>query len=398
MHRFYSCIFFVIIIFFQACELTNNKITPPQIQKPAPPALTLEQVLKNISDIFVGDWQKKQAQFQHDITALEQLVHPFSIEEPTEAKKIIDLTLFLRLANLNDKKTLDDIKKNKSFALNLIILIRSLKEITTIPDNYTKDIDLVHGILLVDPAIKLAYYRLLASKSNPKNILDIYARKSNFDLKIYATSPYDTPHDFVSAPIKWSIKSKLGDMQFTQYPALNQQIAPNDPPNYCGYYAIYNASILSSPSLFPHFGDRDAFRKFFAKKLEIIKKSRIDSSSTDLSEYDLLRLSQLEHIELFGLVGEEKIIKNLELDGDFLAGITDVNSGIIIPDIIKHFLNINMGNTNTDRQTFVGNTSAGGSHWFAFSLEKKGGVLIVNLVDSLGQNRQDLFQRWFPKG
>lgn len=441
MYRFYSCIYLISIICFQGCKQTspdapapkdtNNKKAPlstpssnarpkpaktpartpegapdkpltqapttkPLASGPTAPPVKLETVLKDMSESLV-DWRKNQNKFKQEIEALEHVAHPFSIEDAWGVKKTVDDTLLIRLALLSDKTTFDEIKKNLPFALDIIVLIKSLIDIADIPKHLEKDIKSIREKLLIDPTIKTAYYRLLAQKSDPKKILAIYAQKSNLDLKIYNTSPYDSPHNFVTNPINWNIKRKLGDMNFTQYPALNQQISLADPTNYCGYYAIYNASVLDNPISLPKLSDREAFKKFFESNLEIIKQARIDSSSTDTSEDDILRLSHLEHVELLELTASSKVdIKNLDLTSDFMATVTDDNAGIIIPDIIKHFLDINKLADNTDRQVFVGNTSANGSHWFAFSLEKKNGILIVNLADSLGQNRQKMFENWFP--
>ena len=445
MYRLYSCIYLMSIIFFQACKPTgpadtsapkNTDIQAPPSLSPTPhsspkpiktplkapigapdkplaespttttttkpqappttPALSLDTVLNNLSNNLV-DWRKNQTKLKQDIEDLEKVAHPFSIEEAWGAKKTVDGALLIRLALLSEKTALNEIKNNKPFALNIIVLVKTLVEIADIPKHFEEDIKSIREKLLVDPAIKIEYYRLLAKKSDPEKILEIYAQKSDLDLKIYATTPYDSLHKFVTDPINWKIKSKLGDMSFTQYPALNQQISLADPTNYCGYYAIYNASVLGSPTNFQKLGDREAFKKFFGTNLEVIKEARIDSSSTDTSEDDILRLSHLDHVELLDLTATSKVdIKNLDLTSDFTNSVTDDNAGIIIPDIIKHFLDINTGIDNVARQVFVGNTLAKGSHWFAFSLEKKHGVLSVNLVDSLGQNRQKMFEKWFP--
>src|SRR5205823_333027 len=120
----------------------------------------------------------------------------------------------------------------------------SLVHIAKIPTIWNKDIKLIRETLLTNADIKKEYSQFITKNSNIEKILDIYAKKSNFDLKIYATSAYDNPNNYIVNPINFKIKSKHGDLDITQYPALSQQITLEDPTNYCGYYAIYNASLL----------------------------------------------------------------------------------------------------------------------------------------------------------
>ena len=405
MYRIYSCILMNIII-LQACDNNNKNTSPlkppqtpplmPVAKPPVTPPMTLELVLTNINDSLL-DWQKNQAKFKQEIKDLEKVLRPFSIEDVLSAKRVVNETLLLRLANYNQKINLDEIKKNIPFALDIIILIKSLVDFAQIPAHLQKDIKEIREKLLVDPAIKIAYFRLLAEKSDPKEILEIYAKKSDFDLKIYDISLYDSPNNYQTKSINWKIKSQEGDMDLTQYPGLNQQMTLQDPTNYCGYYAIFNASALNKPASL-QFGDREAFKKFFKTSLETIKEARIDSNSTDTTEDDLLRLSHLDHLELFDLTATSGVsIQNLDFTSEFMTrGLDHDDDAIVIPNIIRQFLKTHDKKDDVETQVFVGNTLADGSHWFAFSLEKKQGVLVVKLVDSLGKNWQSKFEEWFP--
>jgi len=345
----------------------------------------LKSVLQKINHALTN-WPSNELELSEPIKSLEQIFQPYSIQDSDLKKIILDQSLLIKLAYLNNKNIITQIAEQAQVALDIIILIDSLVDKANLGD-YDKSIKEIHEKLLIYPHIKKAYYKMLSEKADVDLVLKIYAKSSPFDNKIYNTSVYD-PNDYVTLPVKWDLKSRGRTIKFTQLPVLNQQNTLEDPTDYCGYYALFNASLLPNSDL-NKLQNREKFTNLFHKLLIDTKNERIDISTTDLMPSDLLHISKLDYSELINLATKHKInIENFDLDSSFMNSLKSIDEGIYLPKIIEHFLKNNSLKQNTEKQIFIGNTSLSGSHWIAFSIEIKLGIVFVTIADSLSKNRE----------